>query len=201
MNEEKRHRTAWKNQEDLVLVETLTEFVAKGISIHEAFPTVVERLNGRTQAACYSRWNNYLEPIYGEAIEQAVSKQKENAQRIVESMLDKQANLEVIHGEQKNMEIYVPGAPDIRGPITPTSTPFSSFNDVIEFLKQTDLKVLEMQKENQEMSEMLEEAWAETEELKVKLVDYDKLKAHCDELVEKYNKLQGLKAKLQEVSK
>lgn len=136
--------TRWKNKEDLILVETLTEHVAKGVNIHEVFPIVSDRLgDSRTPQACYSRWHVYLEPVYGGAIKLAMEKQKEHANLTVSSFM------------------YKPTAPE--------TTEVKAAQDVITYLQNLDSKYQHMEKEHEVLLEELEKTWQETESLKMQL--------------------------------
>jgi predicted RNase H-like nuclease (RuvC/YqgF family) len=191
-NKSKGKGTHWKHHEDLILVETLTEFVSKGASIFEAFPVASERLGGRrTPGACYSRWVNYLEKIYGEAIQIAQKKQQENAKKVVESIIEKQGPFEVIHETQPKVELLIPSYESRK--LAETSCKIESIQDVMAFLNHFQYQYMNLQNENSQLLDELEKALQENEELKQKLAKYQYIE-------EQMERLQQLAAKLESVS-
>lgn len=182
----------WRSKEDLILVETLTEFVAKGISIHEAFPTVAERLGGhRTAKACYARWANHLEKIYGKAIKQATQKQEENANKVVASILDKQAPLEVVHEGNSKVELMMPNAGDFG--ITPAMpAKIEGVHDVVSFLTTMNKRHDDLKEENNQLLEELERAWDELEKLKMEIINYKQLEEKLNKFKEIANKIESV---------
>lgn len=201
----KGKKTHWRSKEDLILVETLTEFVSKGISIYEAFDTVSERVGGhRTPQACYARWSNHLEPIYGDAIKLAEKKQPENAKKIVESILEKQKPLEVVHETTSKVELTMPlHSPDISidsnrmaSSYSPKEKPLivsEGVDSALAFLNDMQFKLAQFQNLQKEYNELLkdtdelleendrvskenEQIRQENERLKLELEEYHSIK-------------------------
>jgi len=61
---------AWSKEEDLLLANTVLDYIKKGQTQLESFKKVAEQLN-RTPAACGFRWNATIRKGYSDEIEQA----------------------------------------------------------------------------------------------------------------------------------
>ena len=66
---------AWSEDEDLILAETVLNYIKDGKTQMEAFRDVAEQLS-RTSAACGFRWNATIRKDYHEAIDQAKADRK-----------------------------------------------------------------------------------------------------------------------------
>lgn len=190
--------TRWKHSEDLILVETLTEFVSKGMNIQEAFPILPERLPGRTDKACSARWYSYLEEIYGGALEIAKRKQQEHAKKVVESILNNQGDLEIVHTNQPKIEVVMPSSTDLlvnlqrQNPVTEMPSKITDIHTAIAFLMDMSNRFSDMEKENEQLLEELEKTWNENEQLKL---ENAALKGEDS----KYSMLQALANKIESV--
>ncbi|MGI8315016.1 RsfA family transcriptional regulator [Halobacillus mangrovi] len=67
---------AWKEEEDLLLAQTVLRYIQEGKTQLEAFQEVAEKLR-RTPAACGFRWNATVRKEYQEEIQQAKQNRKE----------------------------------------------------------------------------------------------------------------------------
>ncbi|ARI77583.1 RsfA family transcriptional regulator [Halobacillus mangrovi] len=67
---------AWKEEEDLLLAQTVLKYIQEGKTQLEAFQEVAEKLR-RTPAACGFRWNATVRKEYHEEIQQAKQNRKE----------------------------------------------------------------------------------------------------------------------------
>lgn len=189
----------WKHNEDLILVETLTEFVSKGMNIQEAFPILPERLPGRTEKSCYARWSSYLEEIYGGALEIAKRKQQEHAQKVIESILNNQGELQVVHPNQGRVELIMPDSTDLvidsqQAPIPiPMSSTITDIHTAIRFLNDMANNYDNLKRENEQMLEELERAWNENEQIKMELAAIKGEGSQYHVLKELANKLESVK--------
>lgn len=66
---------AWSNEEDMVLTETVLNYIRNGNTQLEAFKDVAKQLS-RTPAACGFRWNATLRKQCQDAIQQAKEERK-----------------------------------------------------------------------------------------------------------------------------
>ncbi|MGP4068215.1 RsfA family transcriptional regulator [Halobacillus sp. B29] len=67
---------AWKEEEDVLLANTVLKYIREGKTQLEAFQEVAEHLN-RTPAACGFRWNATVRKDYYEEIQEAKQNRKE----------------------------------------------------------------------------------------------------------------------------
>ncbi|MGP4075114.1 RsfA family transcriptional regulator [Halobacillus sp. K22] len=67
---------AWKEEEDILLANTVLKYIREGKTQLEAFQEVAEHLN-RTPAACGFRWNATVRKEYHEEIQEAKQNRKE----------------------------------------------------------------------------------------------------------------------------
>jgi RsfA family transcription factor len=191
--------TRWKHSEDLILVETLTEFVSKGMNIQEAFPIMPERIPGRTAGACSARWYAYLEEIYGGALEIAKRKQQEHARRVVESIIDNQGELKIVHTNQPNVEVMMPSATDLlinlqkQNPVTEMPSKITDIHTAIAFLLDMSNRFTDMEKENEQLLEELEKTWNENEQLKLEVAALKGEDSKFSMLQELANKIESVK--------
>ncbi|MDY0405974.1 hypothetical protein P5G51_011775 [Virgibacillus sp. 179-BFC.A HS] len=70
---------AWSNEEDMVLTETVLNYIRNGNTQLEAFKDVAKQLS-RTPAACGFRWNATLRKQCQDAIQQAKEERKKYRQ-------------------------------------------------------------------------------------------------------------------------
>ncbi|TQS75664.1 RsfA family transcriptional regulator [Ornithinibacillus gellani] len=88
---------AWTGDEDLLLAETVLQYIRIGKTQLEAFKEVAKKLS-RTSAACGFRWNATLRKNYHDAILQAKQQRKVGAASHHSSLLtDDPANDEIEH--------------------------------------------------------------------------------------------------------
>ncbi|SFF94441.1 transcription factor, RsfA family [Halobacillus alkaliphilus] len=67
---------AWKEEEDVLLANTVLKYIREGKTQLEAFQEVAEHLN-RTPAACGFRWNATVRKDYYDEIQEAKQNRKE----------------------------------------------------------------------------------------------------------------------------
>ncbi|RWZ60707.1 RsfA family transcriptional regulator [Halobacillus fulvus] len=67
---------AWKDDEDILLADTVLNYIRKGKTQLEAFQEVAEQLK-RTPAACGFRWNATVRKQYQKEIEEAKGNRKQ----------------------------------------------------------------------------------------------------------------------------
>lgn len=195
----------WCNREDLILVKTVTECISKKINTQETFAIASDKLAessfNRTQSACYGRWNKALEPIYGKAVKLAVQKQQENAQRVVESILENQSPSKVIYEEPLELELVMPFTNSIEqvlsanafsmNPVVATKT--DSLSDTIDFLSNYQSRYQMLEQEYSDALGELEKTWLENDQLKKELTMYQQLDR-------KYTKFKELVSKFESIS-
>lgn len=80
----KTRQDAWSHEEDVLLAETVLQYIREGKTQLAAFEVVGRQLH-RTAAACGFRWNAEVRKRYLEAIEQA-KKQRKERKRALEMM-------------------------------------------------------------------------------------------------------------------
>lgn len=66
---------AWKEEQDLLLAETVLRFVREGRTQQQAFSDVADKLN-RTDTAVAFRWNSTVKQNYQKALELAKKKKR-----------------------------------------------------------------------------------------------------------------------------
>jgi RsfA family transcription factor len=71
---------AWSAEEDLILAETVLNYIKDGKTQMEAFRDVAEQLS-RTPAACGFRWNATIRKDYHEAIAAAKAERKKGVRK------------------------------------------------------------------------------------------------------------------------
>lgn len=197
--ENKSSGTRWKHSEDMIIVETLTEFVSKGMNIQEAFPILPNRIPGRTEAACSARWYAYLEDIYGDALEIAKQKQQENAQKVVQAILNNQGELEVIHENKSKMELVMPSSLDLLIDLQKQKIPSAMPNQItdihtaIAFLLDMGNNYADIKKENDQLLEELEITLNENEKMKMEIISLKGERERFNTLKELANKIESVK--------
>ncbi|WP_249869879.1 RsfA family transcriptional regulator [Oceanobacillus saliphilus] len=72
---------AWTNDEDLILAETVLQFIREGRTQLEAFKEVANQLS-RTSAACGFRWNATIRKQYQHAIQSAKEERKNGLKKV-----------------------------------------------------------------------------------------------------------------------
>ncbi|MGZ0086513.1 RsfA family transcriptional regulator [Caldibacillus thermoamylovorans] len=80
----KTRQDAWSHEEDVLLAETVLQYIREGKTQLAAFADVGKKLH-RTAAACGFRWNAEVRKRHLEAIEQA-KKQRKERKRALEMM-------------------------------------------------------------------------------------------------------------------
>ncbi|WP_031408074.1 RsfA family transcriptional regulator [Geobacillus vulcani] len=80
----KTRQDAWSHEEDVLLAETVLQYIREGKTQLAAFEVVGRQLH-RTAAACGFRWNAEVRKRYLEAIKQA-KKQRKERKRALEMM-------------------------------------------------------------------------------------------------------------------
>jgi hypothetical protein len=179
--------TRWRSKEDLIMVETLTEFVAKGVSIHEAFETVSERLNGdRSPKACYARWVNKLEKIYGESIYLAEKKQKEHAKHVVDALMEQ------YHNQPVQILPHVTPTVEIVSQSSTNPTEELSFDNVMSFLQKMNSQLNHTKSEYNQLMEELDRSWNEIEKLKMQLIEFDEIRPKVDIIKQLSTKIESV---------
>lgn len=159
----------WKHHEDMTLVNTLTEMVSKGGEIAQGFSIAAERLNNdRTSQACYARWHTHLQKYYKDAILRAEEKAKENANRIVDEMLNQQSESSVEIENPSNIVIPLPvlNQPSVSD-IPVMTTLGRDISSAITFLSNLERRVMGLESENSQLLEELETTITQLEEMRV----------------------------------
>ncbi|WP_028782674.1 RsfA family transcriptional regulator [Thalassobacillus devorans] len=105
---------AWKEEEDLLLAETVLRCIRQGRTQLEAFREVADKLS-RTPAACGFRWNANVRKHYQQAIETAKSERKRkqhvpvsNTEAPINMSLDDAISLLTQMKEKQNTEDHLP---------------------------------------------------------------------------------------------
>ncbi|ARA98978.1 MULTISPECIES: RsfA family transcriptional regulator [Geobacillus] len=112
----KTRQDAWSHEEDVLLAETVLQYIREGKTQLAAFEEVGRQLH-RTAAACGFRWNAEVRKRYLDAIEQA-KKQRKERKRALEMVKkwQKEANAITLSVPDKNTSAegsspFLPAAP------------------------------------------------------------------------------------------
>lgn len=172
----------WSHHEDLLLVECITETIGKGANIMEAFPLATERLNGRTEKACYNRWHTHLRKHFSNAILLAQRKAPQYANRVVEELLNKDmpATVSTTSTDVEILSKSMETAKEI------------TIDEVISFVEGMKEKVEQYDKLDQDATELLveyektltenKELKNEIQTLKSKVVEFEKFQTLIDKI-------------------
>lgn len=142
---------AWSKDEDIILAETVLNYIREGKTQLEAFKEVASRLS-RTSAACGFRWNATVRKEYQEAIERAKEERKQGVNKDAQSFIPSEdSGKDTIESAILLLEKMKINFPDER--------------DVL----QGQTKALEtLEKENEQLKEQLkryDHAWEEMNKL------------------------------------
>lgn len=103
---------AWTREEDLLLAETVLQYIKNGNTQLEAFKAVASKLI-RTPAACGFRWNATIRKQYEPAIKQAKEERKRvSSQALLELQEDNANDADTIESAIQLLEKMKMNVPD-----------------------------------------------------------------------------------------
>ncbi|MHA6251393.1 RsfA family transcriptional regulator [Oceanobacillus sp. CAU 1775] len=82
---------AWTKEEDLLLAETVLQYIKNGKTQLEAFKSVANKLT-RTPAACGFRWNATIRKQYEAGIQEAKEERKQASNQALRLLKDEDTN-------------------------------------------------------------------------------------------------------------
>jgi len=188
----KTRQDAWSHEEDVLLAETVLQYIREGKTQLAAFEVVGRQLH-RTAAACGFRWNAEVRKRHLEAIEQAKKQRKERKRA-----------LEMMKKWQKEAAAVSFGAPD-DPKLAEGSSPFLpaaplTLDECISFLQRlrNDVEQLEAaRRENERLKRERAEWQARNEQLAKKA---ERLEARQTTVHEDYEALVKIMARARQLA-
>ncbi|MFC3883043.1 RsfA family transcriptional regulator [Bacillus songklensis] len=174
----KVRQDAWSHDDDLLLAETVLQYIREGSTQLAAFDEVGDKLN-RTSAACGFRWNAEVRKRYEEAIALAKKQRKErkraleHAKKNVKNVSPPSAVLSLSAAADSSKDHAIEEyATELIAPLNNMS-----LNDVIQFLckirsEQSQSNILA--KENETLRKENEQLALENKQLETKLEQLQK---------------------------
>ena len=141
---------AWTKEEDVLLAETVLQYIKNGNTQLEAFKEVAAKLV-RTPAACGFRWNATIRKQYESAIRQAKEERKKVSSQALRAL---QAGEEVL--EKNAIESAIQLLEQLK-----SKNPESENNEQVQLIER-------LNQENEQLNQQLERyknAWSEMEKL------------------------------------
>lgn len=188
----KTRQDAWSHEEDVLLAETVLQYIREGKTQLAAFEEVGRQLH-RTAAACGFRWNAEVRKRHLEAIEQA-KKQRKERKRALEMMKKWQKEANAITFASSDATQTAQGSPSFL-PAAPLT-----LDQCISFLQtlQRDAEQLEaVRQENERLKRERAEWQAHNERLAQKL---ERLEARQTTVQEDYEALVKIMARARQLA-